>query len=139
MAQLLEEHRTYINSLIEEQILEHYAVSMEVQKAWITINGESKAYDWNALREKRVINDVVGNVPVVIAIASDNMSFMVFERPTSGHQFRVSGDTLFSEKQFYDFAGRDLAALTTRLPAVKAYQEFWHSWRTFHPDTKKYE
>jgi hypothetical protein len=42
MMQLLEEHRTYINSLIEEQILEHYAVSMEVQKAWITINGESK-------------------------------------------------------------------------------------------------
>jgi hypothetical protein len=42
MASLLEEHRVYINSLIEEQIIEHYAVSMEVQKAWITINGESK-------------------------------------------------------------------------------------------------
>ena len=111
-------------------------------KSWVvglTINGESKAYDWNELREKRVINDVVGAVPVVVAIASDNMSFMAFERPTRGHQFRVSGDTLYSEKQYYDFAGRDLAALTTRLPAVKAYQEFWHSWRTFHPDTKKYE
>jgi hypothetical protein len=42
MAPLLEEHRVYINSLIEEQVLEHYAVSMEVQKAWITINGNSK-------------------------------------------------------------------------------------------------
>ena len=42
MALLLEEHRTYINSLIEEQILEHYAVSMEEQQAWITINGENK-------------------------------------------------------------------------------------------------
>jgi hypothetical protein len=42
MALLLEEHRTYINSLIEEQIIEHYAVSMEVQKVWITINAESK-------------------------------------------------------------------------------------------------
>lgn len=42
MASLLEEHRVYINSLIEEQVLEHYAVSMEVQKAWITINGNSK-------------------------------------------------------------------------------------------------
>ena len=42
MALLLDEHRTYINSLIEEQIIEHYVVSMEVQMVWITINGESK-------------------------------------------------------------------------------------------------
>lgn len=111
-------------------------------KSWVvgvTIQGESKAYDWNALREKRVINDEVGGTPIVVVIGSDNMSFMVFERPTPGHQFRVSGDTLYSEKLYYDFAGRDLAALTTKLPAVKAYQEFWHSWRTFHPDTKRYE
>jgi len=112
------------------------------EKSWVVglaVNGESKAYDWNELREKRVINDVVGNVPIVVAVASDNMSFMAFQRPTRGHQFTISGDTLFSEKQYYDFSGRDLAALTTRLPAVAAYQEFWHSWRTFHPDTKKYE
>lgn len=111
-------------------------------KSWVvgvTINGESKAYDWNELREKRVINDEVGGTPIVVVIGSDNMSFMAFERPTPGHQFSVSGDTLYSEKLYYDFAGRDLAALTTKLPAVKAYQEFWHSWRTFHPDTKKYE
>jgi hypothetical protein len=111
-------------------------------KSWVvgvTINGESKAYDWNQLREDRVINDVVGKVPIVVTIASDNMSFMVFERPTSGHQFTVSGDTLAAEKQRYDFSGRDLSSLTGHLPAVKAYQEFWHSWRSFHPDTKQYQ
>lgn len=111
-------------------------------KSWVvglTVNGESKAYDWNQLREERVINDVVGKVPIVVAIASDNMSFMTFERPTPGHQFRLSGDTLVSEKQRYDFSGRDLTSLTGHLPAVKAYQEFWHSWRSFHPDTKRYE
>lgn len=43
MGNLLPEHRTYINTLIEEQILEHYAVSMEAQTAWITINADSKA------------------------------------------------------------------------------------------------
>jgi hypothetical protein len=42
MALLLEEHRTYINTLIEEQIIEHYAVSMEVQQVWITVNADSK-------------------------------------------------------------------------------------------------
>jgi hypothetical protein len=35
-------HRAYINELIEQQVLEHYAVSMETQSLWITINAESK-------------------------------------------------------------------------------------------------
>ena len=39
---LIPEHRKYINMLIEEQVLEHYAVSMEAQKLWITINANSK-------------------------------------------------------------------------------------------------
>jgi hypothetical protein len=111
-------------------------------KSWvvgIALNGESKAYDWKQLAETRVINDVIGTVPVVVALASDRQSFIAFERPTAAHIFEVAGDTLISDRQQYDFSGRDLATLTTRLPAIKAYQEFWHSWRTFHPDTKKYE
>ena len=39
---LIPEHRKYINMLIEEQVLEHYAVSMEAQKLSITINANSK-------------------------------------------------------------------------------------------------
>ncbi len=40
--QLLPDHRTYINGLIEDLVIENYAVSMEVQTAWITINAHSK-------------------------------------------------------------------------------------------------
>jgi len=39
---LVPAHRTYINYLINKDVIEHYAVSMEVQKSWITINAESK-------------------------------------------------------------------------------------------------
>lgn len=35
-------HRTYINSLINQNIIDHYAVSMESQRVWITITAESK-------------------------------------------------------------------------------------------------
>jgi hypothetical protein len=42
MNALLKEHSTFINELIEEHVLEHYAVSMEVQTAWATINADSK-------------------------------------------------------------------------------------------------
>lgn len=40
--QLVPPHRVYINSLINKGIIEHYAVSMEVQKAWITMNAKDK-------------------------------------------------------------------------------------------------
>lgn len=41
--QAVPEHREYINGLIDDQVIEHYAVSMEVQTVWITINAETKA------------------------------------------------------------------------------------------------
>jgi hypothetical protein len=40
--QLVPPHRVYINSLINKSIIEHYAVSMEVQKVWITMNAKNK-------------------------------------------------------------------------------------------------
>ncbi len=39
---LIPAHRTYINYLINKNIIDSYAVSMESQTVWITINGESK-------------------------------------------------------------------------------------------------
>ncbi len=41
-SELVPPHRTYINYLINQNIVEHYAVSMETQRVWITINAESK-------------------------------------------------------------------------------------------------
>lgn len=35
-------HRTYINYLINKNIVDSYAVSMESQTVWVTINAESK-------------------------------------------------------------------------------------------------
>jgi hypothetical protein len=46
---IISEHREYINSLIEDLVIEHYAVSMETQTTWITINAESKTEVRNLL------------------------------------------------------------------------------------------
>jgi hypothetical protein len=40
--QVISEHREYINSLIDDQVIEHYAVSMEALMVWITINAKTK-------------------------------------------------------------------------------------------------
>ena len=39
---LVPPHRTYINYLINKDTIENYAVSMESQTAWITINANTK-------------------------------------------------------------------------------------------------
>ena len=39
---LVPPHRTYVDYLINKQVIEHYAVSMEVQTVWITINASNK-------------------------------------------------------------------------------------------------
>lgn len=39
---LVPQHRSYIDQLINQTVIEHYAVSMETQRVWITLNAEDK-------------------------------------------------------------------------------------------------
>ena len=41
--ELVPAHRTYINFLINKDVIDQYAVSMESQRVWITLNAENKA------------------------------------------------------------------------------------------------
>jgi hypothetical protein len=107
-------------------------------KAWvvgITVNGQSKAYDWNRLRRERVVNDVIGGHPIVLGLASDTTSFAAFVRPNPGAKFIVRNDSLVAGVAAYAFNG---TGTNGTLEPVKASQEFWHSWRTFQPATARY-
>ena len=39
---LVPQHREYVNGLIENGIIDHYVVTMESQKAWITFSADTK-------------------------------------------------------------------------------------------------
>ena len=109
------------------------------EKSWvvgITIGKESKAYDWNQLRAERIINDRVNTMPIVLVLADDDKSFFVFERPDTS-KFILSGDTLINANMKYRIDGMAFNANSSLKP-LPAYQEFWHSWMTFHPNTGKY-
>jgi hypothetical protein len=107
-------------------------------KSWVigvSLDGQSKAYDWARLRRTRVINDVVGRTPVVVLLASDDASFFVYARPDTSTRFTLRGDSLVSPAGSYGLSGR---GATGSLTPVQASQEFWHSWRTFQPATVRY-
>ena len=41
-ASLIPPHRTYINHLINKDVIDQYVVSMESQRVWITLNAKNK-------------------------------------------------------------------------------------------------
>ena len=109
-------------------------------KSWVAgliVHNVAKAYDWNLLKRQRVINDRIGQQPVVLVLAADNKSFFAFERPAPETEFSLRNDTLFCAGHAWNLAGAPLTAAAPLRP-VTAYQEFWHSWSTFHPFTTRY-
>lgn len=40
--ELVPQHRTYVNILINKDVIDQYAVSMESQRVWITLNAKDK-------------------------------------------------------------------------------------------------
>jgi len=109
-------------------------------KSWVVgvkSGKAAKAFDWNRLKRERIINDKVGHQPIVLVLASDNKSFVAFEREAFFQKYTLKNDSLYLEKTAYDFNGVS-SNNTSSLKKINAYQEFWHSWRTFYPETEKY-
>lgn len=108
-------------------------------KSWvlgIDVDGNSTAIDWRDLQKKQLIELTVGSKPVVVGLAADGLSFFAFERSVE-ETFIIRNDSLIGQKNTYDLAGRSVDG--SRLIPIKAYQEFWHSWQTFHPKTAQYK
>jgi hypothetical protein len=112
------------------------------EKSWVvgilTDSKNAKAYDWNRLKTERIIHDQIGNQPILLALASDNLSFMAFKRPDTSTLFTLQNDTLYLGENRWDLLGRASKNEGSNLQKILAYQEFWHSWQTFHPYTTRY-
>ena len=108
-------------------------------KSWVVgvkVGKERKAYDWKQLKTDRLIQDNVNNIPLLIALATDDKSFFAFERPTVDSKFSLLNDTLTLGNHRYRIDGKGIDTSYT-LKSIPAYQEFWHSWKTFNPETQK--
>ena len=110
-------------------------------KSWVVgieINSISKAYDWNTLKTQNIINDTIQSIPIVLVMSIDKKTFMAFQRPSLTH-FTMNQDTLFNGTNKYNLWGQNISNSNDDLVKLNAYQEFWHSWKTFHPHTRIYK
>lgn len=121
-------------------------------KSWVAgviVDGKAKAYDWNQLVNQRMISDSISNKPIVLVLEKDNSSFHVWSRQLSIQDESATMQFSFDEaaqtlkdgqtNSIWNMEGLciDGALKGTHLIPVPAYQEFWHSWQSFHPGTAK--
>ncbi|MBY0435563.1 MAG: DUF3179 domain-containing protein [Cyclobacteriaceae bacterium] len=119
-----------------------------MDKSWIVgvqIGMDAKAYDWIELEKDKAINDIVNDEPIVVVMHPDSASFYVFKRVVEPDtlMFNRTDQGLSDTKtnSLWDWSGHcvDGVMKGKSLVPVQAYQEYWHSWRTFRPQTKKFK
>jgi hypothetical protein len=103
-------------------------------KSWVVgvkYGASKKVYDWNRLAKERIIQDDSGAVHLLLVLANDNKSFFAFENPAGNATATISNDTLLLGTRHYTLNGKGTDTSFSLKP-LPAYQEFWHSWRTFN-------
>jgi hypothetical protein len=86
---------------------------------------------------QHIINDTLGGKNIIVVLAGDNKSFFAFENPDAANSFSLRNDTLVQNNLRYSINGMGING-SAALKPLPAYQEFWHSWRTFNVNTGKY-
>ncbi len=115
-------------------------------KSWVigvVHHKDEKAYDWNDLIKREIIEDSLPGLPLMIVLENDSASFHAWSREVNGQSLRFeknkSQDALTdtNTRSVWNMNGEctEGALKGSRLTSVPAYQEFWHSWQQFHPGT----
>jgi hypothetical protein len=108
------------------------------RKSWVvglSHQGSERAYDWNQLLSQRYVEDTLGGSSVFLVVSRDSSSFYAFEKP--GDSVFLRNDTIQWKYHRFRLDGRGIDT-AWQLKSVKAYQEFWHSWESFHPQGNQF-
>jgi hypothetical protein len=133
--------RTYEQGRLTGKLTRRDTASWQ-KKSWVVavaLGKSSKAYDWNLLQKERILYDMIDNKPIAVILSNDSSSFVVLERLDKDQVFILENDTLKSKDNIYNFVGESVTLPGNDLKRINAYQEYWHSWQTFHPLTEKYD
>jgi len=117
-------------------------------KSWVIgiLDGQySKAYDWNDLAKNKIIQDSLPGMPLIIVLEKDTATFHVWNRNVNDNYLQFDKDinkdtfTDATTHSSWNMNGEcvDGALKGQKLQPIQSYQEFWHSWSTFHPNTTK--
>lgn len=119
-------------------------------KSWVIglkTKSMEKAYDWNDLLKDCFIQDTIGNIPIMMVLENDTSSFHAFKRNLNGrtlyftfykHLSQLSDTNTHSIWNLNGFCKSGMLK-DSQLENLAAYQEFFHAWKQFHPNTTQYK
>jgi hypothetical protein len=116
-------------------------------KSWVIgvdLNNEARTYDWNLFVQKRLIQDSLSNIPLLLVLESDTASFHVYNRTVEAQtlHFSIAGDSLTDAEtgSVWNMDGKCVRGINSnkQLSKIPAYQEFLHSWEYFHANSKRF-
>ena len=130
--------------------LEHRDSLSWKMKSWvlgININNKTKAYDWNNLIKQRMISDSLAGMQLLVTIDPNGKSFYALNRKLNQQilQFLPGANTELmldtQTRSIWKLNGTCISGTLqgNRLEQLQIYQEFWHSWKNFHPNTNTYQ
>jgi len=114
----------------------------------VQVNQTAKAYDWNMMRKNMLTEDVVGGKALAIVVLPDQVNYFVWDASPGDRpdlHFTLVRDSAVMHEQesgtTWSLTGECLSGKWKgqQLDPVQASQEFWLSWKTFHPKTQVYK
>ncbi len=104
--------------------------------------GTSTAYPLRAVSERRVVEDEIGGVPVLLVVGDRGALWAsVFSREVDGRVlgFAYDGERLVDDETgtewSLDGVGQDGELAGSRLQLLPATTSYWFAWRSLYPDT----
>ena len=114
----------------------------------VRLGDKVKAYSFTALSRDRVVNDVVGGVPIAVVFDSTSSSGAVYRRDLGGTTLTFApGSTQFSMTDtetgstWDGLSGTATAGLEAGMELVQVpiTYGFWFGWVDFYPNTEVYK
>jgi hypothetical protein len=102
----------------------------------VEFDGSAKAYAEDDVEQGKLINDIVGSVPIVVVWYGELNTVKIFERTLNGEtlEFELSNDKIIDD----DGNEWAVADMREKLEIVDTFGHFWFAWAAFFPETDIY-
>ena len=113
----------------------------------VELDGDSAAYPFELLNKAPVVNDLIGDQPVLIVFNKDTGTGMAYDRQVNGQTLtfiQEEGLTLIDSEtgtRWDGLTGQGLEGplASERLTRLKSTSAFWFGWKDWHPHTRLYQ
>jgi len=107
-------------------------------------NGEAASYPFSVLNSQPVVNDIVGEVPILVVFNAETGTGVVFNREFDGQTltFEVQEDLTLTDNETdsiwngLTIEGIDGPLSGSNLTRIKSTSSFWFGWKDWYPSTR---